>query len=564
VASGSEPGRPASRSDDDLIRATARDEFGWDELRGGQLEAIRPLLEGHDVLCVMPTGAGKSAVYQIAGLLLDGPTVVISPLIALQRDQLDGLARHGEHAVAVNSAQGAGATHHAWDSLTTGESEFLFLAPEQLANEDVVERLAAAGVSLLAVDEAHCVSSWGHDFRPDYLRIGDVVERLGRPRIVALTATAAPPVRAEIVARLRLNEPTQVVTGFDRPNLRLEVRRFTRERDKQDAVVAQVRSLAGSGLVYTATRKETDTYAEELSRGGRTAAAYHAGLKPAERERVHEGFLNGEIDVVVATSAFGMGIDKPDVRFVVHADIAESLDSYYQEIGRAGRDCEPALTVLFYRSEDLGLRTFFASGGPDEEVLQQVAGAVRKHSRVDGAAEPSQLKDELALSHTRLTNAVNLLEQAGAVEVDQEGRLHYRPGLKLADAVSEAEQVESEHGLVERSRVEMMRGYAETSGCRRQFLLGYFGEELPEICGNCDTCSSGSAAEYLAEESDLDTARTYRLNAAVAHREWGPGIVMRHERDRITVLFDQVGYRTLALAALDRDPTLLEVTAAPS
>ncbi len=571
------------------IRKVARQRFGWTKLHPGQLAAVRALLKGRDVLVVMPTGAGKSAVYQLAGLLIDGPTVVVSPLIALQRDQLAGLAARDEKngtaknakarksdkatlaAVAVNSAQGAAVTSQAWESLRTGDAEFVFLAPEQLAHDAVVDKLAQAGVSLLVVDEAHCVSAWGHDFRPDYLRIGDVVERLGRPLVVALTATAAPPVRAEIVEKLRMREPAQIIQGFDRPNLRLTVERFTDARRKQAAVIESVLAQPGCGLVYTATRKDTEKYAEQLSAKGRTASPYHAGMKAAERERVHAGFLAGEIEVVVATSAFGMGIDKPDVRFVVHADVSESIDSYYQEIGRAGRDGAPALATLLYRSEDLGLRNFFASGGGDPEVLATVAGAVRKHTKQDGPAEPSALKDELQLSHTRLTNAVNLLEQAGAVDVDGLGRLHYTDQkLAVPTAVTQAEQVAEAHTRVDRSRVEMMRGFAETDGCRRQFLLGYFGEELPEPCGNCDTCSArearaaegaGAAAGGGARPVDStalgEAERDYPLNAAVTHREWGPGVVMRHESDRITVLFEQVGYRTLALRALRGDDGLL-------
>jgi ATP-dependent DNA helicase RecQ len=559
------------------IRRIARKRFGWTKLHPGQLKAVQALLKGKDVLVVMPTGAGKSAVYQLAGLMIDGPTVVVSPLIALQRDQLAGLAARGDstglEAVAVNSAQGAAETNAAWESLRTGDAEFVFLAPEQLANEAVVARLAEAGVSLLVVDEAHCVSAWGHDFRPDYLRIGDVVERLGNPTIVALTATAAPPVRAEIMEKLHMRTPTQIIQGFDRPNLRLEVQRYTDARRKQLAVIDAVMAQPGHGLVYSATRKETERYAGELVAKGRAASAYHAGMKAADRERVHEAFLSGEVEVVVATSAFGMGIDKPDVRFVIHAEVSESIDSYYQEIGRAGRDGDPALALLLYRSEDLGLRNFFASGGADPDVLTSVAGAVRKHTSEDGSAEPSELKEELELSHTRLTNAVNLLEQAGAINVDGLGRLHYTdPGLKVDRAVSGASAVAEAHTRVDRSRVEMMRGYAETPGCRRQFLLGYFGEELPEPCGNCDTCTARIAAEAEAEaagvpviaqgsETGVDPAAeaAYPLNAPVAHREWGPGVVMRHEPDRITVLFEQVGYRTLALKAVQGDDGLLVV-----
>ena len=551
------------------VRRIARNRFGWRSLRPGQLDAVCTLLNGTDTLVVMPTGAGKSAVYQLAALLIDGPTVVVSPLIALQRDQLAGLAaRGGAQAVAVNSAQTAGVTSQAWESLSTGDAEFMFLSPEQLANDEVVDRLAQAKVSLLVVDEAHCVSSWGHDFRPDYLRIGDVIERLGSPRIVALTATASPPVRAEIVERLHMRKAKQIIQNFDRPNLTLQVERFIEARHKEQALVERVVALDGTGLVYTATRKETERYAEELTAAGKRARAYHAGMKAADREQVHQAFLAGDLDVVVATSAFGMGIDKPDVRYVVHAAVSESLDSYYQEIGRAGRDGKPALALLLYRPEDFGLRNFFASGGADEEVLTEVAGAVREHTRSEGGVEPSQLKQELELSHTRLTNAVNLLEQAGAVTVDAGGLLHYaNTRRKVGDAVHEAIEVAEARTRMDKSRIEMMRGFAETLGCRRQFLLGYFGEAYPQLCGNCDTCRSGAAGAGQAARpvpgkgrkarAAAKAAVPYPVNSPVRHREWGEGVVMRIEPDRITVLFDSVGYRTLALKVLEKDTGLL-------
>jgi ATP-dependent DNA helicase RecQ len=548
------------------VREVARETFGWDQLRPGQLEAVQALLSGHDALVVMPTGAGKSAVYQVAGLLLDGPTVVVSPLIALQRDQLAGLAKSdAPDAVAVNSAQRSSATEDAWQAIHAGTAEFLFLSPEQLAKDDVVERLVEARPSLLAVDEAHCVSAWGHDFRPDYLRVGDVLDRLGNPRVVALTATASPPVREEVVDRLRMHDVRQVVRGFDRPNLYLEVQRTADADATERLLVERIVAEAKPGLVYASTRKNTERYAQALGAQGLRARAYHAGLKAQERRDVHEAFLAGDLDVVVATTAFGMGIDKPDVRFVVHAQVSDSLDSYYQEIGRAGRDGEPALALLLYRPEDLGLRSFLASGGADEGVVREVAAVVRRHSEEGGSAVPaSEVQSELDVSHSTLTRAVNLLEQADRVTVSGEGELEYTdPDVPLDTAVEQAVEVAESRQRLERSRIEMMRGYTETTGCRRQFLLGYFGEELAEPCGSCDTCRSGSAEEVAEEqaEAEEEAARAgqdrYRLNEKVVHREWGPGVVMRPEGDRVTVLFEQVGYKTLAHELLDVDPELL-------
>ena len=501
-------------------------------------------MAGHDTVVVMPTGAGKSAVYQVPALLLDGPTVVVSPLIALQRDQVAALtARLGAgEAVHANSTLSARAREEAFAALAAGDVEFFFLAPEQLGKPEVLDAVAAARPSLFVVDEAHCISSWGHDFRPDYLRLGAAVERLGSPRVLALTATASPPVRDEIVSRLRLRDPVHVVHGFDRPNLRLTVEAFRDEDHKREAVVLRAMGEAKPGIVYTATRKAAQDYATALADYGIAAAAYHAGLRAADRTAVHDGFLDGSLDVVVATTAFGMGIDKAEVRFVLHAEVADSLDSYYQEVGRAGRDGQPAEAVLFYRPEDLGLRKFFACGAPDPHALQKVATLVH---HADGAVEPTELAEEMDVSASRLTSMVNLLEQAGALTVEPSGAIESTDGPDPVEAASLAASVAEAQRRVEQSRIDMMRGYAETTGCRRQYLLAYFGEEYGQECGNCDTCEAGTAA---AQPDAADSP--YPLQSRVTHASWGEGVVMRYEGDRIVVLFEDVGYRTLSLATV--------------
>ncbi len=264
------------------IRRVARDVFDWRELRPGQSEAMDHLLRGHDVLVVMPTGSGKSAVYQIPAQLLDGPTIVISPLIALQRDQMLALAeRNAGGAVVVNSAQSAGSSEDSLEQVHAGKAEYVFLSPEQLAKPEIVDRLAAARPSLIAVDEAHCVSAWGHDFRPDYLRLGKVIDRLGHPPVIALTATAAPPVREDIVRALGLRDVRQVIRGFDRPNITLRVRRFSEEGAKRRALVADAAGRSGQlGLVYVATRRDAEAYAKELDA---------AGLRATRLPRRNEG-----------------------------------------------------------------------------------------------------------------------------------------------------------------------------------------------------------------------------------------------------------------------------------
>ncbi len=552
------------------LQRLARERFGWESLRAGQLEAATALAQGRDALVVMPTGGGKSAVYQLAALALEGPTVVVSPLISLQQDQVAALARTGtDDAVAVNSAQGRAQNEEAWDSLEDGDAEFVFLAPEQLGNEDVLAHLRDLRPSLLVVDEAHCVSAWGHDFRPEYLRIGEAVEALGHPVVAALTATAAPPVRQEVAARLGLRDPLVVVQGFDRPNLRLEVRRCADEASKRREVLLRAATSAKPGLLYVATRKDAEAYAEELAGLGLAAAAYHAGLRAAEREQVHAAFLAGELDVVAATSAFGMGIDKADVRFVVHASVTDSLDSYWQEVGRAGRDGEPALVALFYRAEDLGLQRFLAASSPDEGLLEHLAGTVR----ATGPTTRAQLAERVGASASKVAAAVHLLLDAGALVTTDEG-LAWGGGASVPEAVAAAVEVAQARQRMDRSRLEMLRGYAETTTCRRQFLLGYFGEPAPAACGRCDTCSSrpvdaadpaGSLEGEQDEAARADAAAAdaavedsaWPVNTRVVHRAWGPGVVMRPEGDRITVLFEQQGYKTLALAAIE-DHDLLE------
>jgi ATP-dependent DNA helicase RecQ len=533
----------------DRIDRVAREAFGFETLRPGQREAIESVLDRRDTLVVMSTGSGKSAIYQIAGLLTEGATVVVSPLIALQRDQVEDLAeRAAGGAAQLNSSQPASERDRALAELAENALEFLFLAPEQLANEEVLAELAVAHPSLLVIDEAHCISEWGHDFRPEYLRVGAAAEALGRPPILALTATAAPPVRDEIAERLALRDPVVLVRGFDRPNIHLAVERFHGEQGserKLRALQDAVEAAPKPGIVYVATRRQAEQLAISLCERDVTAASYHAGMPAAERDAVQQRFMESGLEVVVATTAFGMGIDKAGVRWVFHSEVSESLDAYYQEIGRAGRDGEPAQAVLFYRSEDLGLRRFFSSGGHVEvdeiaQVLDAVAG---------GATDPATLEDATELSETKLASALARLEETGAVRVLPSGAVAPAGGDPAA-AVRAAAEEEEKRRIFDRSRVDMMRGYAEADGCRREFLLSYFGEPFRSPCGRCDNCEAGRGAAHAGDVP-------FAVGARVAHARWGLGVVQRYDDEAVVVLFDEVGYKTLALDVL-RERGLLE------
>jgi ATP-dependent DNA helicase RecQ len=524
---------------DPAIVEIARERFGFEYLRPGQGEVIQEVIRGRDALAVFPTGSGKSAIYQIAGLSLEGATVVVSPLIALQRDQVSAISeRDAGGAEEINALRSDRERREVFLKLKQGALEFVFLAPEQLANPETLASIAEIKPSLFVIDEAHCISEWGHDFRPDYARLGDVIESLGRPTTLALTATAAPPVREEIVERLGMRDPLIVVQGFDRPNISFDVKRFDDPEEKREALFELVAEHAKPGIVYTATRGDAEELASALVDRGVTAAAYHAGLRTQERNDVQAAFMNDELEVIVATIAFGMGIDKPNVRFVVHFSISESIDSYYQEVGRAGRDGEPADATLLFLPDDLNLRRFQSSTGQlTEEQALAVLKSIRRAKKPKNAAAIAEATE---LSAAAVERAITWLDELDAIRTDPTGEIHAEMEVDPNAAAEQAAQRHERHRRVARTRLEMMRQYANTSGCRRAFLLGYFGEAFEPPCGSCDNCRSGRL-ELAAPE-----LVPFPLASRVRHKTWGEGEVIHYENDTVTVLFNDAGYRTLA------------------
>ncbi|MEJ5915499.1 RecQ family ATP-dependent DNA helicase [Pseudokineococcus sp. 1T1Z-3] len=539
------------------------------DLRFAQRDALAALA-GSDTVLVARSGAGKTAVYQVASRLLGGLTLVLSPLVALQRDQVRGLVEDGHRAALLNSTLSAREERDVVERVRAGEVDLLLLAPEQLAREATTELLAAADVRLVVVDEAHCVSDWGHDFRPDFLQIGPAVRRLGGPRVLALTATASPAVRRDVVERLALDDAAVVVDDVDRPNIHLAVRAAAdvgaRDAAVVDEVVAACRSAEGGagaaggaedasgdgagcvGIVYVQTRAQVDAVADALERRGLAPARYHGGLPPDQRYAVADLFLEGTIDLVVATSAFGMGVDRPDVRLVVHAGPPSSLDAYYQEVGRAGRDGEPARALLVHTGSDSSLGFFYAAGGGPRAATVRAVVAPLQHAGTRGLTR-RELAEAADLTPRTLSRALGALTQLGVVAPAEGGRTRWVGGEENGTQVAARVDAERERRRrLDESAVEMVQRYAGTDDCRRRLLLELLGESHPQRCGACDSCDAGTSGDVVDA--------TFAGGQRVRHRAFGPGVVASVEQGTVTVLFEEEGYKTLALGLVEEHDLL--------
>jgi ATP-dependent DNA helicase RecQ len=508
--------------------------FGFRRFLEGQETVIQTILNGQDTLVIMPTGGGKSLCYQLPALLLQGITVVVSPLIALMKDQVDRLTEKNIPATFINSSITQSEIEGRVRRMMSGALRLVYVAPERFKSERFVRALGSLPIALFAVDEAHCISQWGHDFRPDYLRLKWALENLGQPQVAALTATATPEVRQDIVEQLELGKfgrqaPKVFVSGFARHNLTLAVTRTKKQAEKLSRISGVLLTLK-TGIIYCATRKNVERVTMSLTERGARCVGYHGGMTDEARAKAQAQFISGASDVVVATNAFGMGIDRPDLRFVVHYDIPGSIEAYYQEAGRAGRDGEPARCELLFNYADMRTQEFFIEGSnPTREIVARFYDALVRLCRRGPIEMPIA---EIARAAAEGTNemaagsALSLFERAGLIQRD------YRTGsrtytTRLMEPIKSLNELQIDFARLDAKRerdfakLQEMIAWADTRECRHRFILKYFGDtEASERCNVCDNCLSraDTAARLPTEKETLIIQKALSCVARVNDR----------------------------------------------
>ena len=477
--------------------------FGFRAFLDGQEDVIAAILSGQDSMVVMPTGGGKSLCYQLPAMVMEGVTIVVSPLIALMKDQVDALLNKGIPATLINSTLSLDEQKERISGMRRGEYKLVYVAPERFRSGLFLSALREVQIALFAVDEAHCLSQWGHDFRPDYLRLGKAVEELGRPQMLALTATATAEVRADILLHMKLRDPHLSVRGFSRPNLSLNVTPCEKVKVKYERL-REIITQYQTGIVYCATRKKVEEVSEVLKEWRMKAIAYHGGMDEKAREEAQNRFLQKKAGIAIATNAFGMGIDRSDVRFVVHFEIPGSIEAYYQEAGRAGRDGEPSHCELFFNYADTKTQDFFIDGSnPSFELIRDVYQSLLNYadvnyevlSSIDDIKDRANAKNSMAVS-----SAISMLARQGYIErFDVPGK-RIR-GTRMLQPKTLARDLKIDQAALrdkdkrDRAKLKAMIELCYADKCRQQIILEYFGEMDAGPCGNCDVCKrQGTAA----------------------------------------------------------------------